>query len=306
MQLAVELTLGPIVMTGLLMLNTLSCLFGMIAVTLCLVAWRRLRDTTMAAPCAWAAASLAVATGSVLSTLVLAPARPSVHVDYLAGMMMVAPFVALLGAKRPQNRAWQWIVVSLIGLLVFQDLRSWSIDAAALPSLHAAWRWLLAALIVVQLLNYLTTRHAAAACVACPGQACILAGYLPFPPERSALLLPLGLALLSVAVMMAAAFACRRRRSAEGWQAAWLDFRDLYGALWALRVAERVNSIAVEQSCPMRLNWHGFARAELSADSATEAPCSKETAPLQRALRSVLTRFVSTDWLAKHGASQNS
>ncbi|HVX11665.1 MAG TPA: hypothetical protein VHC22_10830 [Pirellulales bacterium] len=285
------------------MLSGLAVLLGLAATVVCLYGWRRLRDTTLAAPCAWSAASLAAATGAVIWELAL-PATPSTpHLDYLAATTSVAPFVALLGAKRPQNRAWQWIVLSLVGLLALQDLRGWSINPAASPSLHTAWRWLLAGIVLAQCVNYLPTRHAPAAAFACAGQASMLAGNLPFLSERSTWSFSAGLGLSSAAVLTAALIVRRTRRTSDGWQDAWLDFRNAYGVLWSLRVAERVNALALEQQCPLRLNWYGVVQAEDADASSAEASAGEHTASLYRILRSVVARFVSAEWLAARGAN---
>jgi hypothetical protein len=230
---------------------------------------------------------------------------PTAHLDYLAGITTVAPFVALLGAKRPQDRAWQWIVAALVGLLIFQDLRSWSIDPTASPALHPAWRWLLGGLVIVQWINYLPTRQAAAACLASLAQACILAGNLPFLSERSSWTFPVGFALLSLAVLVAAVSQRRQCRSADPFQDAWLDFRDAYGTLWALRIVERVNSLTLGQAYDLPLTWHGFVPVESAETASENVPPSGKVAPVHRALRSVLSRFVSTNWLSERGVSED-
>lgn len=279
-------------------LTVISSFLGLTAAALCGLACWRLRDTTFAAPCAWAAAALACLAAVQIAAGVLPPRTGTVladHLRYLAGVSVVAPFVALLGAKRPQNTAWQWIVLSLLVLLAFQDLRSGLIEAAP-PSPHQAWRWLLAALLVMQLCNYVATYYWAPACLAFAGQWCVLGDYLPLSPEPAGWLFSLGIGMLSLAVVLAGTVR-RRWRSADGWQAAWLEFRDTFGALWALRVGQRVNAIAEEQQFALRLSWYGLSPPALDAADATSAPlASPDRGPPHRALRSVLSRFVSARW----------
>lgn len=282
-------------------LDVTSSLLGFVAAALCAVACWRLRDTTLAAPCAWAAASfcaLAVATAMVV---VGQPIRLIAdHLRYLAGITVVAPFIALLGAKRPQNVAWQWIVLSLLALLAFQDLRSWSIEAVA-PSPHPAWGWLLAATILMQFCNYVPTRYSAPAFLAFAGQFCVLAAYLPLVPECPNWLFSTGVNILSLAVLLAGIFSLRRHKPADAWQATWLDFRDLFGVLWALRVCQRVNALAVEQQSALRLSWYGLSPppAETSDGSLAAPQDMSDREALQRALRSVLSRFLSTAWFGE-------
>jgi hypothetical protein len=292
------------------MLTTLACLLGMFATALCLRAWRRCRDTTLAAPCAWAAASLGIVTCDVASSSLGGGAwqvLPPAHVQYLAGITTVAPFVALLGAKRPQNRAWQFIVASLVSLLAFQGLRGWSIDPAVPPTPHLAWRCLLAVLIVAQLLNYLPTRYAASACLAFAGQVGLLAGDLPFGADRSDMLFPAGLGLLGLASLVAFGQRWWLGQSlsdvpAGDWQRAWLEFRDHYGVLWSLRVAERVNALMLGQPGLLRLNWRGFQRASSVETATHDAPAPECDEPIYAALKSVLARFVGPEWLPPRGS----
>ncbi|OYV81764.1 MAG: hypothetical protein B7Z73_17695, partial [Planctomycetia bacterium 21-64-5] len=194
------------------LLLVIFCLLGIAATIVCLVGWRHVRGTTFAAPAAWAVFSFTALTidAAYSLTLLHGDQPPALHADYLAGMTTLAPFVALLGAKRPQDRAWQFIVASLLGLLAFQDLRSWSLDPSVPPAPHAAWCWLATGLVVMQLLNYLPTRYASAACMAFLGQVSVLLNVcFPFVPDdtRAA---SFGLPLLAVSTLLAAVLTRRR------------------------------------------------------------------------------------------------
>jgi hypothetical protein len=277
-----------------------SSLLGFIAAALCALAGWRLRDTTFAAPCAWAAAALA-GLASVETAPFLFPLHSHTllieHLHYLTGVTVVAPFVALLGAKRPQNMSWQWIVLALIVLLAFQDLRSWFIESAA-PSPHAAWRWLLAAVVTMQFCNYLPTSYYAPAGLAFAGQLCVLAGYLPLLPEYSRGLVSVGIITLSAAVISAGMIRQFRRQPADAWNATWLDFRDLFGALWALRACQRVNALLEEQRCALRVTWYGVSPSQSEVDerSSSAPPDISDRVALHRILRPVLSRFLAAAW----------
>lgn len=288
-------------------LNLTAFACGSLAAAFSLVGCWRLRDTTFAAPCAWAALSLiALAVYAVWSAYGGGGSRlAAAHLEYLTTITVVAPFVALLGAKRPQHIAWQWIVASLIVLLAFQDLRSWSISGSK-PLPHTAWQWLLAAMLVMQLCNYLPTRYALAALMACAGQFCVLAGSFSLLPDVPTWFFGAGVVLLSGAVGWAAFLSRRRRPVADAWQAAWFDFRDLFGVLWAVRVCQRVNTVTAGQTS-WSLSWHGIvpARANSAAMSTHESVVDDAEA-LQRTLRSVLARFVSATWLGRRGLSTRS
>lgn len=254
-------------------------------------ACRRLRHTTLQAPCAWAVGSLICAMINVGGSGRWGSLAAE-HLHYLAAITTLAPFVALLGAKRPQDRAWQWIVTALLLLLALQSLKAVVIDRGAPPALHLAWRWLLAVLLAAQWANYLPTRIALAAGLAFAGQAFLLADQLPgttwLPEPRG----PWGLGLLSLGVLVAAIIWRRRSRplvppasssDAAALNRAWLDFRDAYGVLWALRVAERVNAECRQHGRPIRLRWSGFDTPQ----------CKREDQEaVEKLFRAILTRFV--------------
>ena len=48
----------------------------------------------------------------------------------------------------------------------------------------------------------------------------------------------------------------RYRRST--FNQAWRDFRDLYGVLWAFRLADRINTVAERQELGVQLRWQGL------------------------------------------------
>ncbi|HEV3340667.1 MAG TPA: hypothetical protein VG125_09925 [Pirellulales bacterium] len=275
------------------MLTVIACPIGLTAAIVCWRAWHKLHHATLSAPCAWAGASLALVTCAAGLPAVAggsSGANWTAHVDYLASITTLAPFVALLGAKRPQDRAWQLIVAALVALFAFQDFRTWAIDPSTSPTPHAAWRWLTTGLVVMQLLNYLATLHAAAACLAFAGQACLLRDNLVVPSGDSGELIPYGLILVSTAVFAAA---LRERGTHNDAQGAWLKFRDRYGALWALRVAERVNAVAAQQNSPFRLRWSGFRLERFDTEQPADRQPSLDADPVSKTLQAILARFVS-------------
>lgn len=252
-----------------------------------------MRGTTAAAPLSWAIVSLVALTMDAAISLVSFGGAPSaaLHRNYLAGLTTLAPFVSLLGAKRPQDRAWQLIVASLLALLAVQDLRIWSLDDTRLPLPHAAWCWLVAGLVAMQLLNYLPTRYAPAACLACWAQICSLGPcfrLLPADVRPPWLALP----LFSAAVILVI---CLSRCPRGSRDSLWIDFRNLYGVLWTIRVAERVNAIAAEKDLDVRLTWHGWQPAHSTNSEMRADGCCKAS----QALQSILLRFVDQQWLSR-------
>jgi hypothetical protein len=265
----------------------------------------RLRGSTLVAPWAWSCFSLAALAGvEAIAAFWGAemPARAAVHLRYWAAITTLSPFVALLGAKRPQDRAWQWIVFSLMVLLALPSLKAMLLDAAAAPAPHAAWRWLLATIALAGLLNFLPTRYGVAASLFCGAQLLTLADYLPgFASPFSGHEPLLGLALTIAALLAAQVAASAKKSPAESVDRLWLDFRDAFGALWALRVAERFNASAVQQGWNVRLAWRGLeiGREGPRSDHDAVAASPDFIPAMHQNLKSLLWRFVAPEWIAE-------
>ncbi len=85
--------------------------------------FRSLEGTTLRAPWYWTlAAVVAPGRGRVFRRAV--PLSAS-HVRYLAAVATFCPLMAVLGAKRPQDRPWQFVVLSLWIVLALPGLQAW-------------------------------------------------------------------------------------------------------------------------------------------------------------------------------------
>jgi hypothetical protein len=91
----------------------------------------------------------------------------------------------------------------------------------------------------------------------------------------------------------------RARRSRSAWDREWLDFRDRFGALWALRVAERINAAAVGNSWPVRLTWNGYGAVDGWAIPEPDSLPPDVRQALQTTKDNLLRRFVAPAWIAK-------
>ena len=136
-----------------------------------------------------------------------------------------------------------------------------------------------------------TRRWLSSACYAA-GQGVLIAPLLSATdsalPDASAPLLGLTLIAASFALPMRAR---RAPQSVGRLDRVWLDFRDAYGLVWSLRVAERMNASAAMYAWSVQLGWQGFYNRE-SATRPVVVP-----AAVEECLRTLLRRFVSAQWI---------
>ncbi len=147
------------------------------------IAWRsrRLRHTTLHTVWWWSLGAFSVvATVELLATFAGSRIESSLEsLRYAAAMLTFCPMMALLGAKRPQNRAWQWIVLSLWFILLIPAVQ-WSLYRPGnVMHVNTVWKLFLLTQIVIGLVNYLPTRYWSSAILATAGQVLLVSKHLP-------------------------------------------------------------------------------------------------------------------------------
>ena len=207
---------------------------------------------------------------------------------FFVACMTYCPLMAVLGAKRPQHRGWQFVVLALWCALSQPALEAWAFGQQNHLQLHSVRQTFMLVLVFVGVANYVATRFCGAAVMYAAGQ---LLWFGPFTTLNS--FLPEanvwgGSFMIVGAVLIASSGWPRRQPTASGWSMAWLDFRDAYGAAWGLRCQERWNAAARRLQWETKLGWSGF-------DNPTVL--EPDTAAPQRSFRMLLRRFVSADWL---------
>jgi hypothetical protein len=185
--------------------------------------------------------------------------------------------VAVLGARRPQVFAWNFVV---LGLLVVMMLPLFEAQVLGTHSADGLRIIFMAGAIVVGILNYLPTRLSPAAfLLLCAAAGEITLMYLPDLGNT------LYLDLLLTAVPWLA-WMCLRPTSAERseFDRLWLGFRDRWGLVWGQRVREQFNQAAQNAGWPVTLSWRGLTQE-------TDEPVDQEK--LVEMLRAVLQRFLA-------------
>jgi hypothetical protein len=207
----------------------------------------------------------------------LEPAR------YIALSLTACAGVAVLGARRPQVVAWNFVVVGLLAVMLLPLAEGLVLGTDPIDPLRI---FFVSATLGVGVLNYLPTRYAPAAfLLGLAGAGELLALFAPERLPGRGELPFIHLLLLAVPWV---GWACRRgpRSARSEFDTLWLDFRDRLGLLWGQRVREQFNAAAANAGWPVRLYWQGLlrhGRGEVIAPDAQEQ--------ITQTLRAVLRRF---------------
>jgi len=277
---------------------------GTPAVLLVLCLFRGLKESrgsTLHAPIVWA---LFATAGLALDAVVESLSAGSEQGIGLSSLRFAAaagtfcPLMAVLGAKRPQNRGWQWVVLTLWIVVVWPAAQAVLIPTGLRLELSVVWKLFLVGLVWVGLLNYLPTRNWLAAFFVAGGQLVLLDSYLwrwSLVDRRWVPAIGLGCFLVAATLVWVRQHRKRKKDDPLAWRRFtefdqhWLDFRDAYGALWALRILARVNQAAEVQDWPMRLGWSGFTLLRMEDIS---IPSAEQLGKLQTTMATLLRRFV--------------
>jgi hypothetical protein len=272
------------------------------------------RGTTLFAPLAWALVSLGVllAASTSLRTQRFSGVANFEKWWLVAATSTFCPLIALLGAKRPQNRAWQMIVLSFWGIIALPAIQSLILHPSEALDLHFLWQSFFIVLILMGWLNYVSSAFGLVGFCVALGQTFLFWHWLPFIGTYPFWWPELGVVFICLAVMFGAGVASARRRLLEsagvaaGWSRVWIDFHDWYGLLWSRRVMQRV-----EEQTNASIEWIDW--YALRASAAQEPAGANEEhrndddaiAPVgswavaEPALRSMLRRFVSNEWIER-------
>jgi hypothetical protein len=264
-----------------------------LAIVVAAVAWRaarRVRDTTLEPPARWtilAAVVFALVEGVIPSQDSSGNALVTALARYAAAAGTFCPIMAVLGAKRPQDRGWQWVVASLWLVLLVPAVQAWVARGGNTLELPTVWRVLLVGLASLAFLNYGPTAWGLNAALVAGGQLVLFSVYF-----YNASADDLATSRLVAAALVALAVGLRPRRVCSAQLSAtarWLAFRNGWGAFWGLRVMHRINETAEASQWPVRLTWGGFASADAHREATTLD--DRVTAQIEQTMDSLLWRF---------------
>ncbi len=215
--------------------------------------------------------------------------------------VLVCPAMSVLGAKRPQHGIWQVIVASLAVVLAMPAASAEFVRPGSPPVVHIVVRFFLAVLAAIGWMNYVGTQRRVPATLVTIGGLILIRGFLPgMETERAsdspwldvsaAWLLAAG-GMLAVVPRVGGREGARVLR--QEIEMPYLSLRETLGLAWTLRIAERFNGLAESRGWPCRLEADGLDAGGDPLDRSWHADAV-------RTFESIMQRFVSRDWLARH------
>jgi hypothetical protein len=266
------------------------------------ISWRKSSGTALRPALVWVALAMGLALVAQACALFepVEGGRPAAgHLTYLSVLSLLAALISVLNARSPGSRVWAGLML----LLVVVFLIPWLEEPGRLRRAHglarlhldAPWTLFYAILVVMGVTNYLPTRFGVASVAV---GVLFLVEYLgltrvDWSAGRRAIV------WLWVSWMMALSLWIARLNEKRGpagrgeCERLWFWFRDHWGVVWALRVAERFNRTAMLAGWPVRLTWFGLEPAATLPPGETPAVPDEALATL----RGLLRRFAQPERL---------
>jgi len=276
-----------------------SLLMGIAGMVLLWRGRRMLQGTTLVLPWAWSVLAWGALCGSEIAIGVMRWSEVSSaeeQIRYLAAMTLFCPQLSQVGAKRPQWITWQAVVAIFLLILWAPLWQVWALRTAGHMSLGWLWGMFLAGLILAGFLNNFPTRFSPTALCLAVAQINMTYTYLPLTTSEVTVqgsLMAMALGLIGIGSALQGGFGRPENLRAE--DRAWIDFRDSFGAFWAVRVMLRVNDSAARYEWGLWLSWNGFHQVEIVGSHADFRDGVREA--LITCLRKLLGDFVDDAWL---------
>jgi hypothetical protein len=216
-------------------------------------------------------------------------------------VVTLCPWIAVLGARRPTVRVWNWfVVVPLLAVLLWPVALCWMPRGPDRLTLAVPHLLGFALVLLMGTGNYLGTRFTAVAVMTCLAEGLLLLSLRSEAEAGEHAWLTAVAAIVLFQGVLSAVYSRASTRDRAGWNRLWTDFRSTFGMVWANRVAERVNAEAAKGRWAVRLQPQGF----VSVDPKLPADVETDGVEIEHTLRWLLRRFVDDEWIAARISAQ--
>jgi hypothetical protein len=217
--------------------------------------WQANRGTSLQYAVVWSALAWA-GWGFVMLAQVLNAGIQLSLMPYVALCLSSCAGVTVLGARRPGDGAWNFVVVGLLAVLLLPIA-----EGRGQLNLSGFWIGFLGITQLVIGFNYGLTRFGPAALVFLSGCGCVagtMIGAAGDEPHLDSFVGKLGLGLIAVSPWLAFLLLLSQKTPTTVFDQLWRDFRNRFGMIWALRVRDQFNRSAKNASWPAHLGWTGL------------------------------------------------
>jgi len=256
-----------------------------------------IRGTTLVGPWYWSLIAMSVSVGVTCAMLLSGHKdkylTSTSALEYLAAITAFCPTMSVLGARRPHHYAWNFVVIALWCVLALPAAQAALLRPGEPVIVHGLFACFIGILILAEILNRCWTTLCVLGLFQAICEMLLLGPHvLPSAPLTD-LHWSGGIVCQCLVVMAVGHFHVRRRRP-WSWAALWFSFRDSYGLLWSLRVAEQMNRTAALLDWPARLTWTGF-RSTSDSQWGDLVNNQEKRAAFERAFVNLLRRFLNED-----------
>ncbi|MEC9097201.1 MAG: hypothetical protein VX776_11240 [Planctomycetota bacterium] len=287
----------------------LGLFLAAVATILLGIALPKIKSTTLFAPWCWLILTIwSIALAHTLDTDVansvnsgdsLPNSRPRYWVEaiqFAAHALVFCPFMSLLGARRPQNKMWEFIVFSLWLVLILPALETVLLSPGQLADTQGIRAWFMLILIGVSAMNVILSRFWVSGLLIGVAQFLLVNPSLPsWSHLHFSHGMEVGLSVAIASFLVAFLQPKPNRTGIREEDVVWLDYRDMFGGMWALRIKERINQSATMYGWDLRLTWTGFVTAD-GAELPGKLP-EKTQQVLHQHFYNLMRKFVSRDWI---------
>jgi hypothetical protein len=261
----------------------------------CVLRSRRfIRLTTLGTAWTWAIGASLTWIAAGCAGLLIPESTAVDQLWYVAAVAALCPWIAVLGARRPGVRVWNWFVVlPLAAVLLWPAALSWLPRGPARPSLEAPSLVGFGLAMTMGLGNYLGTRHTVSAILTAISEFLLLRTFSVAASSETAFFRAIAALGLACAAIAALRPIMPPPPDQSPWDNLWTDFRNAFGIVWANRLAERVNAQAAKEGWTVRLGPRGF----VPIRSGESVDTSRHEAEIDHTMRWLLRRFVDEPWI---------